>query len=312
MSAHLRLRATPPRLRWAPTRWRTAFASAATARGLDVEIVRNGSRGMVWLEPLVEVETADGPRRLWPGHGRPMSRRCSTPACSTAARIRWRLGLTEEIPFLKRQTRLTFARCGIDRSAVARRLRGAWRLQGLRTRARRSAPAAIVDEVTQSGLRGRGGAGFPTGIKWKTVARRRGDAEIHRLQRRRGRQRHLRRPHDDGRRSLRADRGHGDRRPRGRRDQGLRLHPLGISARRSRRWTRRSRWRAQAGVLGRERARLGARLRHRSARRRRRLCLRRGDLAARKPRRQARRGARQAAAAGASRACSASRPWSTT
>ena len=82
-------------------------------------------------------------------------------------------------------------------------------------------------------------------------------AEIHRLQRRRGRQRHLRRPHDHGRRSLRPDRRHDDRRHRRRRDQGLHLYPLRISARRSRRWRRRSRRRGAAACsAGRSRTRL--------------------------------------------------------
>jgi formate dehydrogenase iron-sulfur subunit len=80
-----------------------------------------------------------------------------------------RLGIPEEIPFLKKQTRLTFARCGIvdPRSLDDYRAHGGY--LGL-AKALAVAPAAIVEEVTQSGLRGRGGAGFPTGIKWKTVA----------------------------------------------------------------------------------------------------------------------------------------------
>ena len=137
---------------------------------------------------------------------------------------------------------------------------------------------AIVDEVTASGLRGRGGAGFPTGIKWDTVAARPGAAEVRRLQRRRGRQRHLRRPDDHGGRSLRADRGHGDRR----RSRSGRPRATSTSARSiptpSRRCSardRRSRARracSGASVLG-----SGPGLRHGGARRRRGLCLRRGD-----------------------------------
>ena len=123
--------------------------------------------------------------------------------------------------------------------------------------------------------------------------------QIHRLQRRRGRQRHLRRPDDHGRRSLRADRGHGDRRHRRRRDQGLRLYPLGISARDRDDDARRSRSPREAGLLGTSRARLRPRpstWRSASApapmsAARRRRCW--------KPRGQARHRARQAAAAGA-------------
>ena len=194
------------------------------------------------------------------------------------------------------------------RSAVARGLSRAWRLQGPRARARARRRRRSSRRSSQSGLRGRGGAGFPTGIKWKTVADAPAAAEIHRLQRRRGRQRHLRRPHDHGGRSLRADRGHGHRRHRRRRDQGLHLYPLRISARHRGACSAAIDGARSGGLLGASVAGLRPRLRHRGARRRRRLCLRRGDLAARKPRRQARPGARQAAAAGASRACSASRP----
>src|ERR1700758_4415990 len=80
-----------------------------------------------------------------------------------------RLGLADEIPWLKRQTRLTFARCGVidPRSVEDYRAHGG--TKGFE-RAMSLTPAEILAEVTASGLRGRGGAGFPTGIKWKTVA----------------------------------------------------------------------------------------------------------------------------------------------
>jgi formate dehydrogenase iron-sulfur subunit len=80
-----------------------------------------------------------------------------------------RLGQPEDMPFLKRQTRFTFARRGIvDRLSLAD-YRAHGGMRGLE-RALSLRPAGIVDEVTKSGLRGRGGAGFPTGIKWKTTA----------------------------------------------------------------------------------------------------------------------------------------------
>ena len=95
------------------------------------------------------------------------------------------------------------------------------RLPGDRRRGRPAARApdrrrAIVEEVLASGLRGRGGAGFPTGIKWKTVANTPADQKYIVCNADEGDSAHLRRPHGDGRRSLRADRRHGDRRPRGR------------------------------------------------------------------------------------------------
>ncbi|TGN62241.1 formate dehydrogenase beta subunit [Paracoccus liaowanqingii] len=143
-----------------------ALAREAKARGMDVQIIRNGSRGMVWLEPLVEVDAGEG--RV--GYG-PV-----TPA-DVPALLDGRmnsLGPIEDLDWMRRQTRLTFARCGVidpldlDDYAAHGGLAGLRRAIGLDS-------AAIVAEVTASGLRGRGGAGFPTGIKWKTVAEARAD-----------------------------------------------------------------------------------------------------------------------------------------
>ena len=80
-----------------------------------------------------------------------------------------RLGIADEIPWLKRQTRLTFARCGVVDPRSVEDYRSHSGYQGLE-RALRLTSDEILADVTASGLRGRGGAGFPTGIKWKTVA----------------------------------------------------------------------------------------------------------------------------------------------
>ena len=265
-----------------------AVASLLRQAG-DVEVVRTGSRGLFWLEPMVEVATAEGRIAYGPVTVADISGLLGAGMLAGGAHP-LRLGRPEELPFLAKQTRLTFARCGIVDPLSLDDYRAHGGLKGL-ARAREIGPAATIEMVTQSGLRGRGGAGFPTGIKWKTAADAQGRAQVHRLQCGRGRFRHVRRSHADGRRSVRADRGHGDRRLRGRCDQGLRLYALGISAR-DRHVRRGARCRA---------ARRPARraLRHRAAGRRRRLCVRRGDLAARQPGGQARPGARQAAAAGA-------------
>jgi formate dehydrogenase iron-sulfur subunit len=140
-------------------------AQAFAARG--IEAVRTGSRGLYWLEPMIEVETADGRIAYGPIAAKDVENLLAADVLNGRDHP-LRLGKPEEIPFLKRQTRLTFARCGIvdPLSLDDYRAHGGYR--GLE-RALTLAPAAIVDEVTQSGLRGRGGAGFPTGIKWKTV-----------------------------------------------------------------------------------------------------------------------------------------------
>lgn len=149
-----------------------ALQRAAAEGGLGIELVRNGSRGMLWLEPLVEVETPGG--RV--GYG-PVSP-SDVPGLLDAGLLDsghpdgaghpLRLGVVDELPWLARQTRVTFARIGVtDPLSVADYLRHGG-LVGLRTALERD-PADVVAEVTASGLRGRGGAGFPAGIKWKTV-----------------------------------------------------------------------------------------------------------------------------------------------
>jgi formate dehydrogenase iron-sulfur subunit len=144
-----------------------AIAAAAAKRKLAIDIVRNGSRGMHWLEPMLEVATAEGriaygPVELADVEG------VLDAMMAGGGDHRLRIGVPEEHPFLKKQTRLTFARCGI----VDPRSLDDYKVHdGYKGLAKALAnPTGIVEEISQSGLRGRGGAGFPTGIKWKTVA----------------------------------------------------------------------------------------------------------------------------------------------
>jgi formate dehydrogenase iron-sulfur subunit len=148
-----------------------AIIVAARRAGLAVEIVRNGSRGALWLEPLVEVEDGGIRYGFGPLDAAGAEALVAGLAAGTAAGLAHpqAVGAVEAIPFLARQTRLTFARCGITDplSLEDYAAHGGWK--GL-ARAIEIGPEATVAEVTASGLRGRGGAGFPTGIKWKTVA----------------------------------------------------------------------------------------------------------------------------------------------
>jgi formate dehydrogenase iron-sulfur subunit len=141
-----------------------AIEAEASARGVTVQIVRNGSRGMVWLEPLVEVVTDAG--RV--GFG-PLTVADVPGLFGDFSAHPKALGLVEELPWLKGQTRLTFARVGVIDPLSLEDYVAHGGLVGL-DRAKGMTKAQIVAEVTESGLRGRGGAGFPTGIKWKTVS----------------------------------------------------------------------------------------------------------------------------------------------
>ena len=143
-----------------------AILAEAARRGLDVTLVRNGSRGMVWLEPLVEIE--DGGQRTAFGPVEAKDAAALLDGSLTG------LGPVEAIPFFAKQNRLTFARCGLIDPLSVSDYQAHGGLSGLR-RALAMDSAEIVQEVTQSGLRGRGGAGFPTGIKWDTVRKAQAD-----------------------------------------------------------------------------------------------------------------------------------------
>ncbi len=144
-----------------------AIAVQAKRRGLDVRVVRNGSRGLYWLEPMVEVEGENGRVAYGPVTVDDVAGLFEAGFPGRADH-RLSLGPTEEIPYLKQQERLTFARVGvIDPVSIDDYLaHGGYR--GL-DRALAMDGAQIVEQVTLSGLRGRGGAGFPAGIKWKTT-----------------------------------------------------------------------------------------------------------------------------------------------
>jgi formate dehydrogenase iron-sulfur subunit len=139
----------------------------AQERGLAIDLVRTGSRGLFWLEPMLEVATPEGRIAYGPVQAADVAGLLDEGLLSGGAH-RLRLGRPEDIPYLARQSRLTFARCGIVDPLSIDDYRAHGGFAGLE-RALALAGGAIVEEVKRSGLRGRGGAGFPTGIKWATV-----------------------------------------------------------------------------------------------------------------------------------------------
>ncbi|MDX2260244.1 MAG: NADH-ubiquinone oxidoreductase-F iron-sulfur binding region domain-containing protein [Gemmatimonadales bacterium] len=144
-----------------------AIVAEIASRGLDARVVRTGSRGLAWLEPLVEVESADGRIGFGPMAADEVADLFADGALPTAAHPR-SLGPVEAIPFLRNQTRVTFARAGvIDPLSLTEYQRSGGGV-GL-ANALAMSPQEIVTAVTASGLRGRGGAAFPAGIKWQTV-----------------------------------------------------------------------------------------------------------------------------------------------
>jgi formate dehydrogenase iron-sulfur subunit len=149
------------------------LAAQAAVRGIRVEVVRNGSRGAFWLEPLVEVDTGDGRQAYGPIVPADVAELFDAGfpgTCSHGSS----LGAIEDIPWLSGQQRLTFARAGVIDPLSLEDYRAHNGYRGLE-RALGMSSQEIVDEVKASGLRGRGGAAFPTGIKWQTVLDAEGD-----------------------------------------------------------------------------------------------------------------------------------------
>jgi formate dehydrogenase iron-sulfur subunit len=151
--------------------------AAALALGADevaqaltphATVVRTGSRGLFWLEPMIEVETGSGRVAYGPVSAGDVPGLLAA-GLLTGGPHELRLGFTAELPYLARQTRLTFARCGVIDPLSLEDYRANGGMSGL-DRAREIGPEATIEMVLKSGLRGRGGAGFPAGIKWKTVA----------------------------------------------------------------------------------------------------------------------------------------------
>lgn len=145
----------------------SAIEDQAERVGESLSLVRNGSRGLFWLEPLVEVATEEGRIAYGPVTA------ADVPGLFDAGFLRGGdhalgHGPTERIPYLANQERLTFARVGVTAPLSLADYRAHGGLRGLE-QALSMDPAAIVEEVTGSGLRGRGGAAFPAGVKWKTV-----------------------------------------------------------------------------------------------------------------------------------------------
>ena len=144
-----------------------AVVKEAAARDVDIQLIRNGSRGMLWLEPLVEIEH-DGSRLAYgPAAARDVAGLFDAGFLNGGAHA-LALGPTEELDWLKRQQRLTFARVGIADPLSLADYRAQGGLLGLQA-ALGMTGQQIVQTVKDSGLRGRGGAGFPSGIKWQTV-----------------------------------------------------------------------------------------------------------------------------------------------
>ncbi len=144
-----------------------SIASIAKTRGLEIEIVRNGSRGLCWAEPLIEVETKSG-RMAYGNIGQTDVDGLFEADFLNGGKHEKFLGLAQDITYLKNQQRFIFKTCGLYDPCDLAAYKAHGGFSGLHA-ALKVTPDKIIDEVEISGLRGRGGAAFPAAIKWRTV-----------------------------------------------------------------------------------------------------------------------------------------------
>lgn len=145
------------------------IAAHGIEHGLDVQVIRTGSRGLFWLEPLVEVHH-DGRRYAYgPVTPDDVDDLLGAGLLSGPCPHALGLGPVDDLAGLADQTRLTFARHGVVDPRSLDDYLAHDGYAGLRA-ALAAGPEHVLAEVSTSGLRGRGGAAFPTGIKWRTVA----------------------------------------------------------------------------------------------------------------------------------------------
>ena len=144
-----------------------ADAVAQALLDANIEPVRNGSRGMFWLEPLLEVETAQGRIGFGPVSDKDVATILKALESDASSHDLY-LGAVDEIEYLASQQRMTYARAGLGDPLCLENYQALDGFNGLE-RALTMTSQQIVDEIKNSGLRGRGGAAFPAGIKWQTV-----------------------------------------------------------------------------------------------------------------------------------------------
>jgi formate dehydrogenase iron-sulfur subunit len=149
------------------------IARQAKSLGDNVELIRNGSWGATWLEPLVEVAVDD--KRIAYGNVEASDvAGLFAAGFLTGAEHERRLGPTTEIDYLASQDRWTFWRCGLIAPLSIEDFRAHQGFNAFEKAVEMGADA-VIEAIKTSGLRGRGGAGFPAGIKWQTVAAADGD-----------------------------------------------------------------------------------------------------------------------------------------
>ncbi|MCB8988473.1 MAG: NADH-quinone oxidoreductase subunit NuoF [Ardenticatenaceae bacterium] len=138
-------------------------------RGCHVKGV--GCMGLCSQGPLVAVESKTGSKTSAAMYQNVKPEDAPDIVESLGKKPVARLELKTDVPFFQRQTKIVLENCGeIDPERIEEYI-AAEGYQGLLTAVTEMSPNEVIDEIVRSGLRGRGGGGYPTGLKWTTVAK---------------------------------------------------------------------------------------------------------------------------------------------
>ncbi|MGI9272529.1 MAG: formate dehydrogenase beta subunit [Woeseiaceae bacterium] len=150
-----------------------AVARYAKENKCEIELIRNGSWGATWLEPMFEVVVDD--KRIAYGNVEPddVAGLFEAGLLNGGDHAK-HLGPVDEIPYLIKQDRWTFWRCGLINPLSVEDFQAHQGFEAI-SKAFEMGQQPVIDAIKESGLRGRGGAAFPAGIKWQTVADTKGE-----------------------------------------------------------------------------------------------------------------------------------------
>ncbi|MEW5922040.1 MAG: NADH-quinone oxidoreductase subunit NuoF [Bacillota bacterium] len=142
---------------------------------LNVELKKTGCIGMCYTEPIVDVIAPDGTLFSYGTVDEEKARRIVAEHIRNGKPPQDLLINEEREAVVGGQVRISLRNCGIINPESLDEYRATGGYKAIEKALKEMTPEQVIDEVLRSGLRGRGGAGFPTGMKWRFTRMNKGD-----------------------------------------------------------------------------------------------------------------------------------------